>query len=54
MRRPGRQGGAADLRQEPGVAYVFISHDLAAMRHVADEAMVIYLGRIVEHAARDA
>jgi dipeptide transport system ATP-binding protein len=44
----------ADLQQELGVAYVFISHDLSAVRHVADEVMVMYLGRIVEHAGRDA
>ena len=39
----------ADLQQEFGVAYVFISHDLAVVRHVADEVMVMYLGRVVEH-----
>jgi dipeptide transport system ATP-binding protein len=44
----------ADLQQALGVAYVFISHDLSVVRHVADEVMVMYLGRVVEHAARDA
>ncbi len=39
----------ADLQQEFGVAYVFISHDLSVVRHVADEVMVMYLGRVVEH-----
>ncbi len=39
----------AELQQEFGVAYVFISHDLSVVRHVADEVMVMYLGRVVEH-----
>jgi dipeptide transport system ATP-binding protein len=39
----------ADLQSEFGVAYVFISHDLSVVRHVADEVMVMYLGRVVEH-----
>jgi dipeptide transport system ATP-binding protein len=44
----------ADLQEELGVAYVFISHDLGVVRHVADEVMVMYLGRCVEHGSRDA
>ncbi len=43
----------ADLRQQLEVAYVFVSHDLGVVRHVADEVMVMYLGRVVEHAPRD-
>jgi dipeptide transport system ATP-binding protein len=43
-----------DLQQEFGVAYVFISHDLGVVRHVADDVMVMYLGRSVEQGARDA
>ena len=43
-----------DLQQEFGLAYVFISHDLSVVRHVADEVLVMYLGRSVEHASRDA
>jgi dipeptide transport system ATP-binding protein len=43
-----------DLQQEFDLAYVFISHDLSVVRHVADEVLVMYLGRAVEHASRDA
>jgi dipeptide transport system ATP-binding protein len=42
-----------DLQQEFGLAYVFISHDLSVVRHVADDVLVMYLGRAVEHASRD-
>ncbi len=38
-----------DLQQEFGLAYLFISHDLNVVRHIADEVMVLYLGRAVEH-----
>nr|WP_207184441.1 dipeptide ABC transporter ATP-binding protein [Rubrivivax gelatinosus] len=44
----------ADLQAELGVAYVFISHDLGVVRHMADEVMVMYLGRAVEQGAREA
>ena len=43
----------ADLQAEFAVAYVFISHDLSVVRHVADDVMVMYLGRVAEHGARD-
>ncbi len=42
-----------DLQQAMGVAYVFISHDLGVVRHVADEVMVMYLGRAVEQGPRE-
>ena len=37
-----------DLQERLGLAYLFISHDLSVVRHVADEVMVMYLGRVVE------
>ena len=38
----------ADLKQDRGLTYVMISHDLGVVRHVADDLIIMYLGRIVE------
>ncbi|TDC77701.1 ABC transporter ATP-binding protein [Streptomyces hainanensis] len=39
----------ADLQRRLGVSYVFISHDLSVVRHVADRVTVMYLGKVIEH-----
>jgi oligopeptide transport system ATP-binding protein len=44
----------ADLRQATGISYFLISHDLAAVHHLADRVAALYLGRVVELAPRDA
>ena len=44
----------ASLQEEFNLAYVFVSHDLSVVRHIADEVLVIYLGHAVEMGTRDA
>jgi oligopeptide/dipeptide ABC transporter ATP-binding protein len=43
----------ARLRKNAGLAMVFISHDMAVVRHLSDRVMVMYLGRVMEEAPAD-
>lgn len=44
----------SDLKDEFGLTYLFISHDLTVVQHMADRIGVLYLGRLVEEADPDA
>ena len=43
----------AEVQAEFNLAYVFVSHDLSVVRHIADDVMVIYLGHAVETGPRE-
>lgn len=42
-----------DLQEELKLAYIFISHDLSIVEHIADDVLVMYLGKVVEYADRE-
>ncbi|MNJ43484.1 Oligopeptide transport ATP-binding protein OppF [compost metagenome] len=42
------------IQQQLGVAYLFITHDVATVRAIADEVLVMQRGRVVDHGSRDA
>jgi oligopeptide transport system ATP-binding protein len=44
----------ADIREQTGVAYILISHDLAVVRQITSEAIVMHRGRVVERGATEA
>ncbi|MBQ7281413.1 MAG: ABC transporter ATP-binding protein, partial [Spirochaetales bacterium] len=39
-----------DLQDRHGLSYMFITHDLAVVKHISDEIMVMYMGQVVEYA----
>jgi len=43
----------AELKRDLGIAFLFISHDLAVIQHVSDTVAVMYLGRLVEEASAE-
>ncbi|MCW2527752.1 MAG: Peptide transporter substrate-binding protein [Pseudonocardiales bacterium] len=42
-----------DLRDDLGLSFIFISHDMATVRYLCDEVLVMYLGRVMERGTRD-
>ena len=42
-----------DLQQKNSVSYIFVAHDLSAVRYMSDEVIVMYLGSIVEYSTAD-
>ncbi|MDX8402237.1 MAG: ABC transporter ATP-binding protein, partial [Mariprofundaceae bacterium] len=44
----------AEIQRETGMAYLFISHDLSVVRRIADRVLVMFAGRMLEHAPTEA
>ena len=42
-----------DLKDQLGLTYMFITHDLSVVKHISDQIMVLYLGKMVEYAEPD-
>ena len=42
-----------DLKEREQLTYLFISHDLGVVEHICDEVVIMYLGRVVEHASTE-
>lgn len=42
-----------ELQDQLGLTYLFISHDLHVVKHISDDILVMYLGKVVEYGARD-
>lgn len=42
-----------DLQENKGLSYLFITHDLAVVKHISDEIMVMYMGQVIEYSKTD-
>ena len=42
-----------DLQEKQGLSYMFITHDLCVVRHISTNIMVMYMGKVVEYAAKE-
>ncbi|MGP1508410.1 MAG: ABC transporter ATP-binding protein [Sphaerochaeta sp.] len=42
-----------DLQENNGLSYLFITHDLAVVKHISDEIMVMYMGQVIEYSKTD-